>query len=142
MHISNFLVVEPGMYSSGQPTKAQFAELAADGVRTLINLRPPSEFHEFDERAEATRLGMRYVQIPISGSADLTRAVVADFDAELQRARADGTVLVYCRSGNRVGAAIALADAWIHQHDKQTALARGRRAGLIAMEPAISAMLR
>lgn len=138
---ANFLQVEPGLYSSGQPTELEFAELARSGVRTLINLRPPSEFNDFDERAAATRLGMDYLQMAVAGSADLTPALVREFDEALNRARARGGVLVYCRSGNRVGAAMALAAAWIHGAGKAEALALGRRAGLTAMEASISQMI-
>ncbi len=141
VNLANFLEVEPGLYSSGQPAQSEFAELAAMGVRTLINLRPPSEFNDFDERAAATRLGMDYLQMAVAGSADLTPALVREFDAVLNRARACGDVLIYCRSGNRVGAAMALAAAWIHGAGKAEALALGRRAGLTAMEATISQMM-
>ena len=60
-------------YASGQPTPAQLAELAHQGVRTVINLRTPDEPMEYDEAAEATRLGLQYVALPIAGAADLDR---------------------------------------------------------------------
>lgn len=142
MKLANFLQVEPGLYSSGQPTELEFAELARLGVRTLINLRPASEFNEFDERAAAERLGIDYQQIAVAGSADLTQALVREFDGALISARARGDVLIYCRSGNRVGAAMALAAAWIHGAGKAEALGLGRRAGLTAMEATISQMIK
>ena len=60
-------------YASGQPTPAHLAELAREGVRTVINLRAPGEPLEYDEPAAAAQLGLRYVALPIAGANDLDR---------------------------------------------------------------------
>lgn len=142
MDASNIKQVEAGLYCGGQPSEQELAALAADGVRSLINLRPPSEFDGFDEAGAAAKLGLNYTQIAITGSADLTREKIAEFCAALTTARAAGPVLVYCRSGNRVGAAIALAEAWMHHCCPDEALAHGRRAGMTGLEEAVRQIIR
>jgi len=141
MDASNIQHVEADLYCGGQPSEIELAALAAAGVRTAINLRPPGEFDGYPEARVVADLGMRYRQIGISGSSDLTRDKIAEFCEALTAARAIGPVLVYCRSGNRVGAAIALVEAWMHQCCPDEALARGRRAGMTGLEEAVKQIL-
>ena len=60
--------VRPGLYAGGQPSAAQLGELAAQGVRTVIDLRQPGEDRGFDETRVAESLGLRYVRIPVAGA--------------------------------------------------------------------------
>ena len=80
-------------YAGGQPTPADLAEVVREGVRTVINLRAPDEPAEYDEAAEAARLGLNYVSLPIAGAADLDRARVREFGQTLDDARREGGVL-------------------------------------------------
>lgn len=130
------------LYSAGQPSEDELATLARKGVRTIINLRHPSEATDFDEVAAVAAAGMRYVAIPIAGGKDLTRETVARFSTELAQAQACGPVLVHCASANRVGAMIALERAWIQDQTAGVALAAGRAAGLASLEPAVVEHLR
>ncbi|MCY7353581.1 MAG: protein tyrosine phosphatase family protein [Lysobacter sp.] len=129
------------LYSGGQPSESELAVLARKGVRTIINLRHPSEATDFDEATAVAAAGMRYVAIPIAGSQDLTRETVARFSQELAKAQACGPVLVHCASANRVGALIALEQAWVQGQDSDGALAAGRAAGLAGLEQAVIACL-
>src|SRR3546814_15750556 len=72
-------------YAGGQPTPAHLAELVREGVHTVINLRAPEEPTEYDEAAEAARLGLHYVSLPIAGAADRDRARVREFRSEERR---------------------------------------------------------
>jgi len=127
-------------YAGGQPSPAQLAELAQAGVRTVINLRSPAEAVDYDEAAEAARLGLRYASLPITGAADLDRARVREFGRLLDGARREGGVLIHCASGNRVGAMVALDEALNRGRPFGEALERGRAAGLAALEPAVVAL--
>jgi uncharacterized protein (TIGR01244 family) len=110
-------------YASGQPTVAHLAELAREGVRTVINLRTPDEPMEYDEAAEATRLGgLQYIALPIAGAADLDRERVRQFGLLLDAARREGGVLIHCASSNRVGAMVALDEAFNRGGSLQAAL--------------------
>lgn len=129
-----------GHYAAGQPTPEQFAELARNGVRTVINLCGTDEPLAFDERAEAERLGLRYLALPIGGPADLDRERVRRFGDMLDQARREGGVLIHCASSNRVGALVALDEALNRGRPLAEALQRGRAAGLASLEPAVVAL--
>src|SRR4249920_2748826 len=72
MFQAKFASVGDDMFIGGQPTEKALRELRAKGVTTLVNLRMPEEMAKvgFDEAALAKELGMRYVHIPMSGSAE------------------------------------------------------------------------
>jgi uncharacterized protein (TIGR01244 family) len=127
-------------YAAGQPTPAHLAELAREGVRTVINLRGPDEPVDFDEAAEAERLGLRYVALPVTGPGDLDRDRVRRFGAVLDEARREGGVLIHCATSNRVGAMVALDEALNRGCALAQALERGRSAGLTTLEPAVVAL--
>ena len=127
-------------YASGQPTPADLARLAREGVRTVINLRAPAEPAEYDEAAEAAQLGLQYVALPIAGAADLDRERVRKFGLLLDAARREGGVLIHCASSNRVGAMVALDEALNRGASLQAALTHGRAAGLASLQPAVVAL--
>jgi uncharacterized protein (TIGR01244 family) len=129
-----------GHYAGGQPSAEQLADLARDGVRTVINLRGPQERADYDEASEASRLGLRYVSLPITGATDLDRPRVREFGRVLDDARREGGVLIHCASANRVGAMVALDEALNRERPLGEALERGRAAGLSALEPAVVAL--
>ena len=127
-------------YAAGQPTPQHLADLAREGVRTVINLRGPEEPVEYDEAAEAARLGLRYVTLPVTGPADLDRDRVREFGRTLDEARREGGVLIHCASSNRVGAMVALDETLNRGCELAEALERGRAAGLKTLEPAVVAL--
>lgn len=131
----------PDLYASGQPSPEDLAQLCAQGVRTVINLRAPSEPVEFDEAREATRLGLRYVALPVAGPQDVTPETVARFSHELDQARGHGATLVHCASANRVGALVALDQGLTRGFPSEQALSMGRAAGLTTLEPLVASML-
>jgi len=96
----------------------------------------------FDEASEVRRLGLRYVEIPVSGADDLDRARVGQFGSTLDTARAEGGVLIHCASSNRVGAMVALDGMLNRGQPLDAALDRGRAAGLVSLEPAVVALAR
>lgn len=132
---------ETDLYSAGQPTVEDLAEAAAKGIRTVINLRAAEESVAFNERDEVQQLGLCYVSLPIAGAQDLGRTTIESFARELQQARREGPVLIHCGSGNRVGAAIALQRGWLEGCTAREALAAGRSAGLVGLEPVVADLL-
>lgn len=121
----------PGLLTAGQPDAAAWARLKAQGVTTVINLRTPEEMAGRDEAAEVAAAGMDYHAIPVAGAAGIDEDNAAALAAVLRRT--DGTVLVHCASGNRVGGLIALIAAADGQPAEQ-ALRLGRAAGLSGAE--------
>lgn len=92
-----------GLYMGGQPSEADLQALVARGVRRVINLRKPSEFKDYDERARAEALGLEYVTLQFSTLEELSDDVLARSRELLRQSTAEGTLL-HCGSGNRVGA--------------------------------------
>jgi uncharacterized protein (TIGR01244 family) len=118
------------VYIGGQPSEKSLASLAELGVKTVVNLRTPREMADraqvpFDEAAEAARLGMEYVTIPIGGTDfPYTPNAVEHFTQVLNRY--SGSVLLHCRSGVR---ASYIWTAYLVRYgglDLDAALARGK----------------
>ena len=61
--------VDGRVSTGGQPTEADFAQMYAEGIRTVINLRRPGEQNQPLDAAAAAdiaaRAGLTYVHIPV-----------------------------------------------------------------------------
>jgi uncharacterized protein (TIGR01244 family) len=132
--ITNARIPMPGLLTGGQPTEEQIEAAARAGYRTVINMRGSGE-SGFDWEPEMVeKLGMKYEQLPVTGKDSLTRERIAQIDAVLDAALADGPVLLHCASGNRIGAVLALRAAWVEGMDPEQALAYGRASGMTRTE--------
>lgn len=100
--IRNFLRVNKDFCTGGQPRTEQLAKLKEEGVRAIINLRPPGEHRAEEERAEAERLGLRYFNIPVV-FADPKEEQVAEF-LKLTDDEANRPAFIHCTGAIRVGA--------------------------------------
>ena len=97
-------VISPTLVIGGQPSVAHLEEMAAAGLKTIVNLKTDGEM-KYDEAAEAKRLGMTYIAMPMAGKKGLTDKNASRLDEVL---KAGEPTLVHCQSGNRVGALFAL----------------------------------
>ena len=101
--IFNWRRLDARTTTSGQPTDAQLAALAAAGVRRVINLAPHDHRHALaDEAGSVAALGMRYVYIPVDFSAP-TEADFVAFCAAMAEL-GDDPVHVHCAANYRVSA--------------------------------------
>lgn len=87
------------IFVTGQPTPRALRELRAQGVTTVVNLRTPEEMTrnvDFDEPALVAELGMRYVYLPVRGTAEYpySPATLAKFAEAVTNA--NGKVLLHC----------------------------------------------
>jgi len=102
--ISHFGRVSATYYRGGQPIGRQYAELAALGVRAVVDLK-------HDGTAEATlvrRLGMSFYSIPMTTSAAPSDAQVIQF-LKIVNDPANQPVFVHCEGGHdRTGAMTAI----------------------------------
>ena len=96
------------VWAAPQIATQDLAEIAAMGVRTVINNRPDAEDHGQPTSAEieaaVREVGLDYVHAPVMGmpGPEAVRAAITALEAgEL--------VLMYCRSGTRSTIAWALA---------------------------------
>jgi len=62
--IRNFVRVNDQFCTGGQPRLEQLEKLKADGIKSILNLRQPSEHRAAEEEAKAKELGLRYFNIP------------------------------------------------------------------------------
>jgi uncharacterized protein (TIGR01244 family) len=98
MFQAKFVSVGDDMFIAGQPTEKALRDLRAKGVTTLVNLRMPEEMARvgFDEAALARELGIRYVHIPMRGTAENPYGPKELDTFAAAMAAADGKVLLHC----------------------------------------------
>jgi uncharacterized protein (TIGR01244 family) len=96
IHIDNFGRVDAMYYRGAQPEGHDYADLAALGVKTIINLT--SDDAAPDEKAMAEQAGLRYVQIPMTTHDAPTSAQLAEF-MKLVDDAASQPVYVHCVGG-------------------------------------------
>lgn len=102
--IYNYLDIPTLFATSGQPSEAQFQLMQQAGYDTVINLAPNSVLENavVNERAVLTRLGMKYIHLPVNFQKP-TDADFADFVRSLEE-NADRKVWVHCAANMRVSA--------------------------------------
>lgn len=100
--ITGFYLVEDGVAVGGQPAPDQISSLAAQGYRTVINLRLESEFDTAPVSLAIRQSGLAEFRIPISAK-DPEDAAVDQF---LRVTDDPGIypVYIHCAGGNRAAA--------------------------------------
>jgi len=97
MNIKDFVQIDEGLASSGQPTRAQLLEIAALGYGGIINLSVPGSKLGIPEEGQiVTQNTMNYLHIPVNWSepsSDQYRLFEANMDV-----LKDGKVWVHCIS--------------------------------------------
>lgn len=112
--IRNFLRVNKEFCTGGQPRLEHLEKLKAEGIKTIINLRRPSEHRAAEEEAKAKELGLRYFNIPVAFG-EPNEDQVAEF-LKLTDDPANRPAFIHCTAAIRVGAfwmiRRALRDGW------------------------------
>ena len=113
LRISNFGKVNDQYYRGEQPEGRDYADLAAFGVKTIVDLRNDAESFA---PGLAKKAGLNYVVIPLSGWERPEDAAVTKF-LEVVNDPANQPVYVHCKAGkHRTGAMTAVyrmtADGW------------------------------
>lgn len=105
IRISNFGKVNDQYYRGAQPGSRDYADLAALGVRTVVDLR---EDGDSQEPALVKKAGMNLVRIPMSGWGRPADADVAKF-LSIANDPAQLPLFVHCRVGkHRTGVVTAV----------------------------------
>ncbi|MEP7273645.1 MAG: tyrosine-protein phosphatase [Acidobacteriota bacterium] len=103
--VENFGQVNEHLYRGGQPNGSQFQELAALGIKTIVDLRGDAER---SVRADAERAGLRYVNLPLAPKSYPQPEVAARF-LEIVSDQNNWPVYVHCAGGrHRTGAMVAV----------------------------------
>jgi protein tyrosine phosphatase (PTP) superfamily phosphohydrolase (DUF442 family) len=113
IHIDNFGKVDDHYYRGAQPEGADYADLAALGVRTVIDL---TEGGRSDEPGLARQVGMKFYRIPLTTWDRPADTAVAEF-LRLVNDPANEPVYVHCQGGrHRTGVMTAVyrmtGDGW------------------------------
>lgn len=108
-NLEEAFVFHKAVYTA-QPNEAALRELKDKGVKTIINLRAPSEDRATFNREKklARELGMTFHNIPMTGK-EFSPEAVDEVYKVYKEAKKDGRVLLHCSSGNR-------AAAWLGAH--------------------------
>ena len=99
--IRNFLQVTPDFCTSGQPRVEQFAMLKAKGIKSVLNLRQPSEHRADEEKNAVEAAGMKYFNIPVVYAKPTDEQ--ADEFLKITDDKANRPMLVHCTAAIRVG---------------------------------------
>jgi uncharacterized protein (TIGR01244 family) len=129
----------PGVLTGGLGPDQDYARLAGEGFKTVVDLRSRAEVAAGTDAA-ARGAGLAYLSIPIAGEADLDLAAARALRAILKQPDSYPIVLA-CASGNRVGALLALEKFWLENWPAEEALLLGQSAGLTRLEPAVRFLL-
>lgn len=125
-----------------QIAEEDFAALAKEGFRTVINNRPenegPDQIPDPQARQLADAAGLAYLQIPVT-SQSLGPEAIARFGQALNEEQ--GPILAHCRSGTRSTLLWALSQAEAGTFSVEEIMERAAKAGydLSAMRPMIEA---
>ena len=134
MDILNHHDVTADIASSGQPSAAQFKEIAASGYQVVINLAMPDHDNAIaNEGSIVTSLGLTYIHIPVSFDAptDDQLATFSGYMDTLERkkvwvhcivnARVSAFLFCYLQKNRGLSAeqsATPLLEQWLPQMDK------------------------
>lgn len=108
--LPNFHEVHPFLYRGGEPTEAGLKKLKEMGVKTLIDLRAPSE-RKIDEPKIASELGLNYINMTMTSKAPTKKQVDTFLKTvkEAQESPEKGPVLVHCAHGSdRTGCMVGI----------------------------------
>jgi tyrosine-protein phosphatase SIW14 len=127
-HLPNFHRINENLFRGGQPTPEGVRQLAALGIKTIINFRDQSE-KVLREKTIAEEHGLKFINLHLSNwfasKDDEIHAVL-----EVIRNPAHHPVFIHCKRGaDRTGTVVAvyrmLFDGWTDQEANREAKARG-----------------
>jgi len=141
INLPNRQVPFDGLLVGGQPTFDQIKQAAETGFKAVINLRTDNELPDPDqEKVWVEGSGMKYIHIPVALTEGLTPQNAEIFADALSRPE-NYPLIVHCKSGERVGAMLALKAFYIDEKEIGDALLIGESAGLIRLAPAVKKIL-
>ena len=106
--LKNLRRVSPTLATSGQPSEAQLAQIAADGFEVVINLalHDDPRYSLQNESGTVAALGMEYIHVPVQFASPKRTDLLAFFEA--MRRAIGRRVWVHCAANMRVTAFLGL----------------------------------
>jgi protein tyrosine/serine phosphatase len=103
--VENFGKVNENFYRGAQPEAEQYEQLAALGVKTILDLRDDPKSYA---KTMAERAGLRYINLPLSDTRYPTEEKVKQF-LDLANSEQNWPIFVHCAGGrHRTGAMLAV----------------------------------
>jgi uncharacterized protein (TIGR01244 family) len=121
-------VFKQEIFLSGAPHEITFRDMAHAGIRIAVDLREPAETQGFEKRA-AKRDGITYYSSPISRVGDLQKDQIEAVDRIVAQ-RQGQKIWVYCNTGNRAAAWMAIHLAKTQGMKADDAIAEAENLGL------------
>ena len=105
--IPNFHIVAPNIMRSAQPSEENFKILKEHyNVKTILNLRDNKQHSEWEKKV-VEKLGMKYINIPMSGTKKQSKEKIEKCLAIISN-RSNQPILVHCLAGkDRTGLVFA-----------------------------------
>ncbi len=119
--------LEEKLIAGGKPSARGLGQAAEQGIRTVIDLRDPTE-GTAEEKDFADAVGLRYVNIPVT--LDSFSADQAGKLSEVLNDPATGPALLHCATGQRAVALWALHKNKSEGVPAETAMAEAKSKGL------------
>lgn len=126
--IVNFSRVDATVACGGATEPSAIAALAAEGFKTVINLRLATEPGVKDEAAVVEQAGLAYVHIPMDPQ--VPEAATAERFLEVIADPALQPVYIHCASANRVGAVWAIKRVVVDGWSRERAIEEGEAIGM------------
>jgi protein tyrosine phosphatase (PTP) superfamily phosphohydrolase (DUF442 family) len=105
--IYNFLEIDAGLATGGQPSEEELASLARAGYGTIINLglHDAPRYSLKDEPGIVLGLGMKYIHIPVQFGNPTPQDLESFFEAMDHR---KGKTFIHCAANKRVSVFLGL----------------------------------
>lgn len=100
--IRNFFRLNAEFCTGAQPRPEHLEKLKAEGVKSVLNLRPTTEHRAAEEEAKAREVGLRYFNIPVVFG-EPKEEQVNEF-LSITDDVANRPIFIHCAAGIRVGA--------------------------------------
>lgn len=139
-HVHNFGEINGHIYRGAAPSPVALQELRALGVKVILDLRLAGEGAEA-ESLEVRKLGMKYINVPLSAWSAPTQAQIEHIFPLLFHSDTE-PVFIHCRRGkDRTGAVLA---CYRIQHDNwnnRRALEEANSYGMSRLERSMRAFV-
>ena len=127
--IRAFLQVTTDFCTGGQPRPDHFATLKANGVKAVLNLRPPTEHRADEEREAVATAGLKYFNIPVVYREP--KPEQADEFLKITDDPANRPMFIHCTAAIRAGAFWMIRRIVRDKWTWDDALAEARKVGLV-----------
>lgn len=120
--------VDDILFGSKVISVAQVDFLKKSFVKVVVDLKNSDET-EFNDSEEFRKANIEYIHFPVKNIDDVSFEMLSSLKKQLESY--DGHKMIYCMSGNRVGALFTLLLADVLGHPKERALEYGQKVGLV-----------